>query len=59
MIIGFTGTRYSMTDAQRAAFGVLVMLDMDFQEFHHGSCQGADVEAATGKGLPQEGDDRP
>lgn len=46
MKIGFTGTRHGMTDAQRANFGVLMTFDFPPTEFHHGSCQGSDVEAA-------------
>ena len=47
MNIGFTGSRHGMTDAQRAAFGVLVTFDYQPSTFVHGSCQGADVEAAA------------
>lgn len=45
-VAGFTGTRDGMTDAQRAALGTLLIFDIKPYEFHHGSCQGADVEAA-------------
>lgn len=41
--IGFTGTRYGMTDLQAAVFEGLLG---DVKAFHHGSCKGADVEAA-------------
>lgn len=44
--LGFTGTRHGMTDGQRASFGSLIVFDLLPTEFHHGSCQGADVEAA-------------
>lgn len=46
MIVGFTGTRHGMTDVQRASFGTLIVLDVKVTEFHHGSCKGADIEAA-------------
>lgn len=43
MNLGFTGTRNGMSDAQAAVFeGMLT----DVSVFRHGSCQGADVEAA-------------
>lgn len=45
MIVGFTGTRVGMTPAQLDAFKELVATTR-FKEFHHGSCMGADVEAA-------------
>lgn len=41
--VGFTGTRHGLTDLQAATFEGLVSGP---DEFHHGSCQGADVEAA-------------
>jgi hypothetical protein len=49
MRIGFTGTRYGMTPAQQERFVDLIKA-LDFSsgtvtEFHHGSCEGADVEA--------------
>lgn len=43
MIIGFTGTRKGMTDVQKTVFEAYIL---PMTEFHHGSCQGADVEAA-------------
>ncbi len=46
MNVGFTGTRKGMTDAQRAAFGTLIVFDVPPHIFTHGSCEGADVEAA-------------
>jgi hypothetical protein len=47
MKIGFTGTRYGLTDAQRGSLGTTLCLDVGkTDEFHHGSCKGADVEAA-------------
>ncbi len=51
MRVAVTGTREGMTDAQRATFGtVLLPLDLHgadaVTEFHHGSCQGVDVQAA-------------
>jgi hypothetical protein len=46
MNVGVTGTRVGMTDAQRGTFGELMILDLRATSFHHGSCQGADVEAA-------------
>lgn len=43
MKIGFTGTRKGMSEYQLAVFeGLLEKME----SFHHGSCQGADVEAA-------------
>ncbi len=44
MIVGFTGTRRGLTVDQKATFEGL-MWDR-CHEFHHGSCCGADVEAA-------------
>ena len=35
-----------MNDFQRRAFASLLALELPVSEFHHGSCQGADVEAA-------------
>lgn len=48
MIVGFTGVRHGMTDAQRAMLGTVALIDIKsmITEFHHGGCQGADVEAA-------------
>jgi hypothetical protein len=42
--VGFTGTRRGMTDVQMCMFEG--MLTRTPAEFHHGSCRGADVEAA-------------
>lgn len=43
MIIGFTGTRHGMTDAQIEGFSKYLA---DAEEFHHGDCVGADWQAA-------------
>lgn len=43
MKLGFTGTRFGMTDLQKATFKSLLT---PLEEFHHGSCQGSDVQAA-------------
>ena len=43
MIVGFTGTRNGMTDEQIAIFEGLIPRPASF---HHGSCKGADVQAA-------------
>ena len=45
MRIGFTGTRHGMTAAQRKTFWKLIAELMP-DSFHHGSCKGADVQAA-------------
>lgn len=45
MKVGFTGTRYGMSESQKKAFRIGIG-GVDVWEFHHGSCQGADVEAA-------------
>jgi hypothetical protein len=48
MRIGFTGTRYGMTPAQKERFLDVMQQRKAFggvEEFHHGSCQGADAEA--------------
>jgi hypothetical protein len=45
MKLGFTGTRHGMTDHQKQLFRQ-VLSGIQLYEFHHGSCQGADVEAA-------------
>lgn len=42
-IVSFTGTRLGMTSVQASVFEGLIT---DVEEFHHGSCEGADVEAA-------------
>lgn len=44
MIVGFTGTRHGMTDAQKAALRSL-LVRVAGTEFHHGDCMGADSEA--------------
>jgi hypothetical protein len=44
--LGFTGTRYGMTDVQRA--GCTRFLEEHgaaLQRFHHGACQGSDAQA--------------
>lgn len=43
MKLGFTGTRNGMTELQKTIFEGLLQ---PMEEFHHGSCRGADVEAA-------------
>lgn len=43
MKFGFTGTRHGMTAKQSSRFESRMILP---ESFHHGSCQGADVEAA-------------
>jgi hypothetical protein len=45
MKIGITGTRDGMTEAQRYNFAFRIK-ELDFKEFHHGSCKGVDVQAA-------------
>ncbi len=42
--IGFTGTRHGMTDDQKKEFEKLVT-SKEFEEFHHGMCEGADEQA--------------
>lgn len=46
MKIGFTGTRFGMTEAQRAAVSRL-LFEPDATEFHHGACVGSDEQAAV------------
>jgi hypothetical protein len=41
-VMGFTGTRYGMTDLQKEA---LVQVVEKCTEFHHGLCVGSDAEA--------------
>lgn len=45
MKLGFTGTRHGMTAAQKREFAELIKR-MRPAVFRHGSCQGADVQAA-------------
>lgn len=47
MKVGFTGTRQGMNVSQlEVAFGTIMLFDLQATEFHHGSCKGADVQAA-------------
>jgi hypothetical protein len=54
MKVGITGTRDGMTPAQHTTLGGYLVFRTDITEFHHGSCQGADVEAAqaVARALP-------
>ena len=48
MIIGFTGTRYGMTQSQALQLTQLLAelhSQHGVQEFHHGACVGSDAEA--------------
>lgn len=42
--IGFTGTRHGMSEVQKKEFKKLISAK-DFQEFHHGMCEGSDEQA--------------
>lgn len=44
--VGFTGSRNGITAFQRAVFGTILIFDVHPAVFRHGSCKGADVEAA-------------
>ena len=46
MRVGFTGTRYGMTDEQKVRFASL-LATLGATEFHHGDCVGADDQAAA------------
>lgn len=46
MIVSLTGTRYGMSEGQMASFRTLFDTLKVVTQFHHGSCQGADVQAA-------------
>lgn len=45
MRVGFTGTREGMTGEQADAFSRRISCLLDFTEFHHGACVGADADA--------------
>jgi len=52
MKIGFTGTRNGMSDAQKTALVALLKKyttrdNVTVHEFHHGGCEGADLEAGA------------
>jgi hypothetical protein len=44
MRIGFTGSRYGMSQHQKEQL-VIKLFELDFDEFHHGDCIGADSDA--------------
>lgn len=45
MIIGFSGSREGMTFAQKQTIKhIIILLDKDTDEVHHGACIGADQE---------------
>jgi hypothetical protein len=45
-VVGFTGTQHGITAGQNVALYHLFRADPCIVEFHHGSCWGADVQAA-------------
>jgi hypothetical protein len=42
MIIGFTGTRYGMTDKQKSSLQSILSKLETITEVHHGDCIGAE-----------------
>ena len=46
MKVGFTGTRQGFTEPQSNAFANLMRNAESVSEFQHGSCKGADIQAA-------------
>lgn len=42
--VGFIGTRHGMNDVQKKEFKKLIMAK-EFEEFHHGMCEGSDEQA--------------
>jgi len=47
MNVGFTGTKLGMTPKQhKSMVGLLGFLKNNYQEFHHGDCEGSDIQAA-------------
>jgi len=45
VIVGFTGTREGMTGEQEGTVSQLIN-DLGTTQFHHGDCEGADLQAA-------------